>query len=419
MSDFNKQLICYLNRTGLKEAFDLCHLNALKDMINPSDLDQLAFLVWYKQEEFEKILNDGYLLSQINLDDLGQEILKSVPKIQMTGFAGYNPLGGPRGSFNETVAHYSLIKFIGQYTNSQEVYEKCLNILKQMPQKQNGWLMNPSEVMCLMKYNLNVDTSNNEFGQIRTLHNKQYSFNHSVCTPEPSQDSEWNRYRKDIQMRYYKIGESGNDIGYLSLLKHIMSCYSYDLKRISEDKLGSNALIQISLSSEKKLKDFLTEIKSESVENFDDIQTDYSKKIEEKLRFINKEDESEITSIFIETCCYVSDKKYNEEIFRKQLFVELFDRKLVEIDSKLSHNLIRRAADHGVLWIVQFLVERGCPTKNLPEYGQYRWILESEQLKEILTRKAKNGCGFSEKYMKKVDECRKRVDNYLVENNLI
>ena len=54
---------------------------------------------------------------------------------------------------------------------------------------------------------------------------------------------------------------------------------------------------------------------------------------------------------------------------------------------------MRNAVENGVLWITKFLIDKGCPTKNLPSYGQWKHELESRQLIEILKEKVENHSG--------------------------
>lgn len=99
--------------------------------------------------------------------------------------------------------------------------------------------------------------------------------------------------------------------------------------------------------------------------------------------------------------------------------IELYERGIVEPDSRLSHNLMRKSAENGILWIIKFLVEKGCPVQNLPIYGTYKWNLESKQLKDILSEPVNNSCGFPDDWVRERTAAKLDVMIYLEKNNFI
>src|SRR6185295_2890670 len=105
--------------------------------------------------------------------------------------------------------------------------------------------------------------------------------------------------------------------------------------------------------------------------------------------------------------------KYDKEILKRDLLIQLYERNLVEPNSYRSHYLMREAAEMGVLWIVKFLISKGCRTKNLI---LHKYLDEkhddNRQLKEILEKNKYDDTPT-------IIEGKKVVLKYLVENNLI
>ncbi|AKI79778.1 hypothetical protein QJ850_gp921 [Acanthamoeba polyphaga mimivirus] len=417
-SDFERKLKFFVKKNNAYQQFKTCKLNCLKEMINQfdfekhNDVDQLSYLMWRTPKDFEKLLNDGFLLDKIGLDLIANKITKRVPELNIIGFSGFTPIGGFTASINDSLSYYNCIKFIGQFTNNQEVYDKCLQILEILPSKLKGPIKNPQILMNLMNYNNYVDTSNNKYKKMieKKRFDKYYDFYHSIYCPDPCHNSNYDRYNKDIIRTAHNIAiQTNNTIDYVFLLTLVIKTYYYMIKNTNDLHFVKKFIPESSIII---ISDIICDIdKQVYCENNQEItqkiQSRINKKINERLRFISKNDD-EIWNIFINAFVYVSDEKYDIEIMRRDLLLEVYKRQLVDIDSKLSHNLMRNAVNSGRLWIVKFLIASGCSTKNLPEYGQWDWDLESLQLKDILERKLTNRSGFP-----------KNVYDYLIEGNYI
>src|SRR5579863_3670783 len=159
----------------------------------------------------------------------------------------------------------------------------------------------------------------------------------------------------------------------------------------------------------------------EKVEEKEDFETILKNKIDAKLCFLDKTDYIEMWSIAISAFVYVSDDTYNENenILKRNMLTELYERGIAEPNSKFSHNLMREAADEGRLWLVKFLISKGVRTKDLPSYGAWPWNLESKQLTSILLELEKDYSNYGQEYINNKTKARKRVYNFLLENNYI
>ena len=435
--DYKRKLNYYLNQANLLKSFEECRINGIKKMIDElnlncyDDVDQLAYLLWSLQSECEQIL-DEYLLTKINLDVFAEKIKQKLPQVDITGFAGATPLGGFRASFQGALAHYNCIKFIGQFTKSQEVYNKCLEILGSMPEKVDGPILNPPDIVYLMKFNKNISVSSNNKIYPKILYHldNHYDFYHSIYQPDPSHEHEYNRYKIDIQKAYYDISQNGDYLGYLCLIDRIINSHwnvaqsmdSFTHPYRMKVKLSDGAYEIIEKLLVKISEQVLPDIELESkllVDKVNDI-------VNEHLRFIISEEEGkgDIRSIFIEAFVYITDNEYDkcekkDTLLKKRLLIELYERKIVDPDGKLSHNLMRDAVENGVLWIVKLLVEKGCRTRDLPAYGSWPWSQESLQLTDILKDDMKNYCSYPQEYMDKKNSARNKVCEYLLNNYLI
>ena len=193
------------------DAFSQCKMDALKLMITKSDMinsniDQLSFLLWMLPTEFKTLLNDGSL--KFDLTKLKRLILGHSPSVTMDQSFGITPLGGFATSFSRSNAHYNCVKFIGQFTNDQEVYDECLSILEAMPLKLKGPIKDPDTCMYLMNYNPNVNTDMNKWKTkpIGKSINKLNDFYDSIYSPSPSYNLEYTRYHHDIASAYESLG---------------------------------------------------------------------------------------------------------------------------------------------------------------------------------------------------------------------
>ncbi|XWV25373.1 hypothetical protein QJ856_gp0391 [Tupanvirus deep ocean] len=427
-SDYDNKFHCYLVKNNLVEKVKMLQLAGIKEMVNKfdmfshEDVNQLAFLMWMLIKYFKTLLNDGYLLEKIDLDFFEKQITNVIPELNITGFSGCTPLGGPRGHSSDSLPYYDCIKFIGQYTRQQDIYDKCLKILEALPIKLKGPILDPPEVLYLMQYNKHVDTSKNKHKQKVRPMNKIHSFKYSIYQPNPSHQRQYDRYKKDIQQAYYDVALNVDPVGMVCLTNQLVHTHYHVIKDTNNIRFLSK--ININNTAYQSIAQILREINEQTViinenQNSQKKFNRIKKIINKTLRFISKDDESEIWDIFINAFIYVSDKDYDKEILKRDMMIELYERGLVDPNSKLSHNLMRNAADNGILWIIKYLISKGCITKNLPEYGSWKWDLESRQLKDILEKEVKDYHNYGKKWVQEKTKAKLNVYNYLVQNNYI
>jgi hypothetical protein len=395
--DYKAKLHQYLKNNDLTDQFQKTHLDGLKimidafDMDRPEDVRQVAFLLWMFQDDFVKLLNSGHLLSKIDLDSFKKFILTTYPSIHLGDCIGLTPLGGFTATLTDTVGYYDCIKFIGQFTDCQDVYDQCLEILEALPIKLEGLLMDPPDIMYLMTYNSNetINTSKNRYKVKPNQNiNKRQSLKHSAWRIDPSHEHQFNRYLMDFHEVCYAMTQSAstnNDIKYICLINHmIKSHYSIindtdliknfyaNLSDLPFDKL-ENIIIQIDqtiLESEQKLNSEAI-LESEQKLNSEAI-------INSTMKILDKTDETEMISIGIDACVY------QDEELKRDLLIALYERKLADPNSRFSHNLLRNAVKSGCLWLTKFLIEQGVPTRKIPTYNTSPWNIQSQQLYEIL-----------------------------------
>jgi hypothetical protein len=430
-NDYEHKFETYLVQKNIVDEFKTTKLEGMKCMVkklnmkNSHDVNQLAFLMWMLIEDFVVLLNNGFLLEVIDLDYFSDVILKDVPELKITSFHGLTPLGGWGATSNDSLSYYDCIKFIGQYTNQQSIYDKCLKSLEALPTKLDGPIKKPSTIMYLMNYNpnKNICTNNNKFKTkpIGEHIDKLYDFRNSVYSPDPSHEKQYNRYKCDLQYAFKELG-STNELAYLCLMNHMVHSHYHVIKntesittfysRIKDERVENIV---------KHLLIGINNIVFEKVEEKEDFETILKNKIDAKLCFLDKTDYIEMWSIAISAFVYVSDDTYNENenILKRNMLTELYERGIAEPNSKFSHNLMREAADEGRLWLVKFLISKGVRTKDLPSYGAWPWNLESKQLTSILLELEKDYSNYGQEYINNKTKARKRVYNFLLENNYI
>lgn len=434
-TDYDNKLAQYIKQEGIQHAFTQTKLEGVREMVKQlnmkksTDVDQLAFLMWMLKDTFITLLNDeDFLLDYINLNYFEQIILGSTPALNIVGFAGCTPLGGPVGSSNQSLPHYDCIKFIGQYTNKQSAYDKCLQILEAMPSKLEGPIKDPPVIMYLMNYNqnANIDTSNNKFKtKPQGSHiDKLHDFNYSIYNPDPSHERQYNRYKVDLQ-RSFKQLTATNEIATLCLMNAMVHSHYHVIKNTESisrfySKINDRPLEKSVEQLLVKISDMPT-MKHEKEETKEEFMESIKSTINKKLRFLDKTDYTEMWSIAINAFVYVSDDEYEKQsnIIKRETLIELYEKQLIEPNCKFSHNLMREAVNHGRLWLVKFLISKGVPTQNLPQWGSWPWTLESQQLSDILLESVKDHSGFGTAWVNKRTQDKKYVYDYLLEHDYL
>lgn len=408
LSDYDAKIAKFVKSQNLPNDFlKKCRLEVLEhvilslNMLNQNDAKQITYLMWKHYEELTILLNQGIILKKIDLGFFKQ-------------YFANNPL-----TFHSIGAqYYDCVKFIGQTTDSQEVYDQCLNILESVMYDTYG-IHTPCEIMYLMNYNFSsqIDTSRNKY-KIRNKHSsidKLHDFYKSTWSPNPGDEKQNERYKVDMQRAYLSILSSKTNnqmINVLGLVDQMIHSHYHVINNTKQ--LNHKLCSKINGLPIQQIEQVLLAI-NEVVLEKQDLEfnkIDNEKIIEKKMRFLSETDHQEMTNIGIEASIYVTDENYEKESLRRDTLIELYKRKLAHPDSQFSHNLIRDAVKNGKLWLVKFLIQQGVQTRNIPRYDCYnRSKTYLQQLDQIL----------KEDYMMNdsLRSSRKVVRDYLIENNYI
>lgn len=428
--EYEMRLASYLKTFPTNE-FRARQINGIKLMVSLMDMSkeenvfQLAFLMWWLVDKFVDILHDGFLLQIFDLDQAIKLIIESPPQLIIHGRR--MDMFKPRPTMNISISLYNCIKFIGQFTNDQDVYTKCCHLLKQMPKKLEGPIMDPGQILYLMKYNLYVDTSSN-VTQGQPHFDKIHDFYQSIFGPDSHLAISEDKFIKDIQSAYYlqalqsrgvKTQETHGQIDYVVLADQIVKSNSW--LPLTTHCINSRLLCDIDPGTIKNIESILLEIgKSPISEQKEHL---FDSKIAQTLRFIDENDDVVMNSIANQALVYVKDKpqkiKDLDIKYKHDLLCELYNKKIADPNCKFSHNLMRNAVKDGRIWLVKFLVSHGVATKNLPCYGRWKQDLESKQLIDIVSEPYKDYHGFGEEYSAKKQTERDKMREYLLVNNYI
>jgi hypothetical protein len=435
LHEYETNLNKYLKKNNLEESFKNCKLDALKRVIDQlnmniyEDIKLLSYLTVDYQNKL--IIIFDYLMTKIDLDFFEDKILNNIPALHVVGFNGFTPLGGFRAQSTIGIDYYNCIKFIGLNTKTQEIYDKCIEILKKMPEKLEGRIINPSEVMYLLKYNFNVDTTKNNKGIKTVCTNKLHDLTYSVYRPNPSFEKEYNTYKHKICAAYeFNAQSNQNFMTKICFMNNIIKRQKY---RILNDISKISDYCKFDDEINDEIKKTLFDIHNQKFDLIDEKNDDFKiikvgeaasfwqDKINEELKILDESDENEISTIGSDAYICASDNNYNKKNYEHDRLIAIYEIGLAKIDSKFSHNLMRNAVDSGRLWLVKFLVSKGVTTKNIPVYGQkYKWEFEALQLSDILKQDYRfKSWTHSPEYVAKKQAARKIIQDYLMENNLI
>jgi len=392
----------YIQENHIGEAMDKITDDILKTIVsklnlnNLDDIEQLAYIMWHEQEGMARIIDS--LISfdsndkkkRINLKYLLDCMLKDLPGVFSVRVNHLTPIGSISAILGKTNGCLDCIKFISQYTSVRDTYDKCLAILQALPKKFEGPIMNTDRIMYLMNYNPNFTTE--QYVEKPCHLNKISDFRNSIYMPNPNQNALYDRYMnaflKEMLTNPFPSESrfGSNDISIVVyIIRHFNQDYAYDKpsfqEKIKFHKINDDLAAKIYL--------VLDEIKSQNVPKkfmYDEAML----RVQEKLRFIWPEDVTEINDIFMHAYIYIEDdKNVNKLRFNDQVkylsFINLFERKLVNPNSKCVFNLARNATEFGVFWIIKYLHDIGTNLHNLPKYSNHHcWLLEGMQLDEII-----------------------------------
>jgi len=437
---YRKKLDKYLEDKKCKDDFKMYQLDAIKklvdtlNMTNECDVEHLAFLMWKFLDKFIILLNSDYLMTKIDLGFFKSVLLKNLPKIGRVADTenSESEYSLPNNDF--TIGYYDCLKFIAQYTNSQKVYDECLDIFESiLGLGICGRIMEPHIIMYLMNYNpnQNIDKSKNKF-KVKPINqhvDKFNDFNHSVWDITFNDNHHNSKYKRDIQKAYLLLmatttNANEYEIMCTALVNEMINSHFCVISNTDIIETFHSKVQNIPFKNIEKILIDIDNIVIEEIEvsieekNKQDL-AQRKAIIESKLKILDEYDYEEITSIGLQAFIYVADELYEKEALKRDMLIELYYKKLAMPNSKFSHNLIRCAVGNGRLWLVKFLIEQGVPTKNLPTYGSYKWDLESKQLDVILNEKITECSNSRENWLLTKAANYKIVQSYMIENGYI
>lgn len=100
----------------------------------------VSFLVWSCYNEIATVLNNGRW--SVNLELIENELVNNW-KFSLVS------------SFNQALMLYSILKFIGQYTNNYTTYTRCYSIMRKIPDIESPYIMSPRQIEHLYAFNRN------------------------------------------------------------------------------------------------------------------------------------------------------------------------------------------------------------------------------------------------------------------------
>lgn len=358
----------YLAHIGVNAASHNNYLkNVLKAVVQSNtikDLDHatlISYMLKRNKDIMISFLHEGVFRNVINLKHIEIEFLKCIPAIY--GKRDWS------AKASDTIEYYNILKFLGQYTRSQEVYEACINILLQLMKLVDnkslpGMIIDYRNMMYLFNFNSNVDTSKNPIKLRYTAGDNYKEFNSSIYQPEPNDEYSYRLYTNALQWQTYCIAASSKTT--LSTVLFLKEVVLHGFHETIDSKLISKS-VSFPLTSDflKQIDEALrilstTEMK-EDVKSFK-IEPEVS--VYDILRFVDAKDPkcTVLDDIAHKLICYPSDT------FQKQLFEKLYELKLTSPDSNFSHNIMRHAVYNNRVDLVKYLISQGVKTTDLPTY---------------------------------------------------
>jgi hypothetical protein len=367
----------------------------LKRLVSSLTIDRrddakfLGVLMWnICSQNMMEIINDGFI---IKLDII-------------EGYVCDVTTYGVWKSF-DSYYYYNILKFIGQYTSSQIVYDRCLIMLETLiwelgENVLHENVINPFDMLYLLSFNQNVDTKKNRMTNLYIPGNKEYIFTKSAYHQELSDmDIIYDKYVVSIQYELYRMAKLHNysSLTMIGFVRNVVQQH-YPIIDIDTMKRSIRVCIDNIPFTNKVIRTLI-----------DMSNTPLIPKLNKQSPARSIDDD------IVDTLVCVMDDYYN----KRKMLITMYNTKFITPNSSYSHDLLRYAVDQGMLWLVKFLISQGVPTQNLPIYSNYPRALESLQLFDILNSNPKDRFGYGPHYMNSLKQERNKVASYLIKYNLI
>jgi hypothetical protein len=319
--------------------------------------------------------------------------------------------------------YYSVLKFIGQFTKHQEIFDMCLSLLTVMSIGNSEGYIYYDNIPYLLNFNSNVNTENNLF---KTNHGFKSNYNEFYMPVYNNNKSAYD-YGNKIRATLYKLIKINNH-SVLSITWFV-KCVGDTIARFNE-RFNDIKDLQYYLNLDEKDEDDRKIIQTcIDISNIEykvspEVQKKHCKydnhSIDHILSFIDNKicESSDIGDIISDAYTYLNDEEWNGEDYKqiKILIIELYKRKIINNDDYYSHGLLRHTVNNGMFLFTKYLVEIiKIPTRNLPRWN---YSFNSLQLINILNE----DCDihrYKGKELEKRKENRNKIKQYLIKNDFI
>jgi len=339
-------------------------------------------------------------------------------------------MGGMSARFTNNLYHYSCLKFIGQYTKDQQLFEKIIQLLKSMPSKIEGYILSPLDTLFMMKYNRHCKCES--LNNIPKPYCKKISktFRGSIFVPEPEQDIQINEFifiygKEENRISLENIN---TDIAKFLLSESIVNT-SNETIEIQNDNVRTILEKKYNTNFEDGTINAITlmilEFVSEKFDNYyDKNQDELLKRVQEKVReemiFLDKTTTYDFTDqghveIVITDEIFQNPIKTFDQMLLLERFYFLFNSGLFEMNSQTTFYYLECGFRYGRLWMVKYLIDEKKIQMGGWDYKSMQTNLEKDIQK---FEKETNHYSSSLTYDTALYNSRKNCLSYAVETNL-
>lgn len=370
-------------------------LSNLNFLGNYQDAKLLNYVLWTNKRHCKTILQEK--LFDFRLDSIMENLSKQAPGIRSTSVVSLTPLGGISATDVISSQLYGVVKFIGQFTNDREIYQKCQDCVRSLPEMMGG-LKSAAEVSFLMSFNSeipNLKIIPRPKGWAGNF-NRKLDFKESVHRPPLSDESEYDFIKKEISKFFALLAEAGDKLPAILLFENISSSYVGIPNSI--EHFERMLLNRHHIKCSANLLQTITNIYSE-LSNYEFVvpsETDHQQKLaKEKVAGLSEDngDIFEIERIISDCLIYVEDDAdvRNIDLNKLLAFKALFEQNIVKNDSPLAHHAIREAVSKKSVWVLKYLINKGVTLTPPPYDPFYIWKFKEDTmtLLEILNDKFK------------------------------
>ena len=312
----------------------------VQKLIEYEDINFTAFVAYHEKLMCIQLMHEGLIFNESLIDTIKNKMIET-PELNVYSNGQLIPLSFAKEVCNELIPYYNILKFIGQYTNSITIYEKCRKILRSMPEKIKGPILNPPDLLFLMQYNQYVGIKDPTL----TIKVEKSKFNETVYQPNPSNERHYHLYlklrqeyildlcRKDPNVKNYKI-----------LLEYMCDSHLSRPSQFEDLKHQVFTKVNLNLDEWEILKKIYnsSDFNEKFQENYQPIH------LNNELDRLDQTDINDMKSIMISGVFATSHWQYER-------MIKLYELKLVDVNDDLSYYLLSLAVNHDKVDIINFL----------------------------------------------------------------